>query len=78
MGPVDLVATMATGAGKTDFYCVLMLSLKTQTLPWLERRFPINPCISIYVDWLALIILGDMEEFEDSCFLDRANRSEDN
>jgi len=52
---VDLVATMATGAGKTGFYCFLMLvidsylpSLKIQTLPWPERRLPLQEMCGVH------------------------------
>jgi ATP-dependent helicase YprA (DUF1998 family) len=55
---VDLVATMATGAGKTGFYCFLMLVIrKISQDPDMAldgMTFPRNPCMLLISPTKAL------------------------
>jgi len=55
---VDVVATMATGAGKTGFYCFLMLVIRAisqdLTMALSEMMFPKNPCMLLISPTKAL------------------------
>lgn len=55
---VDVVATMATGAGKTGFYCFLMLVIRTisqdPNIALNGMTFPRNPCMLLISPTKAL------------------------
>jgi len=56
----DMIATMATGAGKTGFYCFLMLVIcviaQNSELALGGMRFPSNPCMLLVCPTKALEI----------------------
>jgi len=55
---VDIVATMATGAGKTGFYCFLMLVIhaisQDPNIALNGMTFPRNPCMLLISPTKAL------------------------
>ncbi|KAF8158057.1 P-loop containing nucleoside triphosphate hydrolase protein [Crassisporium funariophilum] len=55
---VDLVATMATGSGKTGFYCFLMLVIlaisQDPSIALAGKTFPKNPCMILIAPTKAL------------------------
>ena len=55
---VDVVATMATGAGKTGFYCFLMLVIRAisedPNIALNGMTFPRNPCMLLISPTKAL------------------------
>jgi len=56
----DMIATMATGAGKTGFYCFLMVVIcaiaQNSELALGGLRFPSNPCMLLVCPTKALEI----------------------
>lgn len=63
---VDLLATMATGAGKTGFYCFLMIVVvhlsKNPEQVLDDREIPLNPCMLLVCPTKAL--QDDMVSFK--------------
>ena len=55
---IDLVATMATGSGKTGFYCFLMIVIlaisRAPELALERMTFPENPCLLLISPTKAL------------------------